>query len=225
MSDQNLTFTKAHVGRRASELKEPYSGTEVARIEDFGLSVFICQGSIAWHRHIDEDEMFLVYTGAITVDSDLGPVFLRPGELTVVPKGIRHRSASPIRSEVILFQPWLLADRHNGDRKMYAVGGQPLSKINLYVAALPVRTPFAPQPVTSIGDFSLSLTVCEGTSSERVNAKQATLLLTQQGEMKLTTGLGEMDLYVGDAVLIPKNVPFQLSAGKRSLLLEFSRPG
>jgi len=222
MKPERPALEKVHIGRKARELKDAYSGAALAPIDDYMLSVFICEGSVAWHRHFDEDELFLVYTGAITVESELGPVFLRPGEVTVVPKGVGHRSASPMRSEVLLFQQRLLADRHNGDRKLYAMGEDgTLGKVNLYAAAMNLAV-YVPKRVVSVGHFVLNLTVCQGPSGQRLDPKHSTLLLAQQGEMKLSTEQGDLDLFVGDIVVIPREVPFTLSAAKRSLLLEFS---
>lgn len=225
MTGERATLEKTHVGRLARALKEPYSGVEVARIDDFSLSVFLCEGTIAWHRHVDEDEMFLVYSGAMTIESELGPVFLRAGEVTVIPKGVRHRSASPIRTEVLLFQPYLFADRRNGDRRpYYALDGEGgLSRVNLYTMAMNVAERFVPEHVISIGEFDLRLAVCEGDSDERTDDRRAVLLLVQQGELRLTAGSGGTDLFVGDVVVIPRGTPWAVSAPKRALLLEFLR--
>ena len=51
----------------------------------------------------------------------------------------------------------------------------------------------------------------------------ATLLLCQQGDIIVDTSLGEVQLYVGDTVVIPPGVSFSVSAEKRALLLELSR--
>ena len=222
MNSERSLIEKVHVGSKARELKQPYSGVGIAPIDDYMLSVFVCEGSVAWHRHFDEDELFLVYTGAITVDSEIGPVFLRAGEVTVVPKGVGHRSASPIRSEVLLFQPRLMADRHNGDRKLYALAEDgALGKVNLYAAAMNLQ-PHIPRHVVSVGQFALKLTVCQGPSPERVNPRHSTLLLNHQGEVRLGTEIGDLDLFVGDVVTIPREVRFTVFAAKRALLLEFS---
>ena len=139
MTDGRMLPEKTHIGSKARQLFEPYTGAEIAMVDDFGLSVFLCQGTIAWHRHIDEDEMFLVYTGAMTIDSEMSPVFLRAGELTVIPKGVRHRSSSLTRTEVIIFQQRILADRQNGHRRLYAVDEEgALSKVNVYATALDI---------------------------------------------------------------------------------------
>jgi mannose-6-phosphate isomerase-like protein (cupin superfamily) len=224
MTDGRSLPEKTHIGSKARQLFEPYTGAEIAMVDDFGLSVFLCQGTIAWHRHIDEDEMFLVYTGAMTIDSEMSPVFLRAGELTVVPKGVRHRSSSLTRTEVIIFQQRLLADRQNGHRRLYAVDEEgALSKVNIYATALDIPRPFVPHRIVQVGDFDVNLTVCVGTSGERLNMRWATLLLCQQGDITIDTSLGEVQLFVGDTVVIPPGVSFSVSAEKRALLLELSR--
>lgn len=224
MTDGRMLPEKTHIGSKARQLFEPYTGAEIAMVDDFGLSVFLCQGTIAWHRHIDEDEMFLVYTGAMTIDSEMSPVFLRAGELTVIPKGVRHRSSSLTRTEVIIFQQRILADRQNGHRRLYAVDEEgALSKVNVYATALDIPRPFFPHRIVQVGDFDVNLTVCVGTSGERLNVRWATLLLCQQGDITVGTSLGEVQLFVGDTVVIPPGVSFSVSAEKRALLLELLR--
>ena len=224
MTNNPVLPQKRHIGTIARQLTQPYTGAKVAAIDEFGLSVFLCQGMIAYHRHMDEDELFLIYSGAITIDSEMGPVFLRAGEMTVVPKGIRHRNASPLRSEVIIFQQRMLANQRNGDRRLYAVDEVgALSKINLYATALKMRQPFVPQPLVQVDDFDVSLIVCEGTSEERYNPRWTALLLVQQGDIDIHTDAGDVQLHVGDTLALPRGVRYAVSAESRALLLDFSR--
>jgi hypothetical protein len=144
--------------------------------------------------------------------------------LTVIPKGVRHRSSSLTRTEVIIFQQRLLADRQNGHRRLYAVDEEgALSKVNIYATALDIPRPFLPHRIVQVGDFDVNLTVCVGTSGARLNMRWATLLLCQQGDITIDTSLGEVQLFVGDTVVIPPGVSFSVSAEKRALLLELSR--
>ena len=224
MSDSPVLPQKRHIGTAARQLTQPYTGVEVAAVDEFGLSVFLCQGIIANHRHMDEDELFLIYSGAITIDSEMGPVFLRAGEMTVVPKGIRHRNASPLRSEVIIFQQRMLANQRNGDRRLYAVDeAGALSKLNLYATALKMRRPFVAQPLVHVDDFDVNLLVCEGTTRRRGDQKWASLLLVQQGDIDIHTDLGDTQLHLGDTLVIPRGVDYAISAESRSLLVEFVR--
>ena len=224
MTNEPVLTRKRHIGAIARQLTQPYTGVEVAAVDEFGLSVFLCQGTIAYHRHVDEDELFLIYSGAITIDSEMGPVFLRAGEMTVVPKGVRHRNASPLRSEVVIFQQRMLANQRNGHRRLYAVDeAGALSKINLYATALEMRQPFVAQPLVQVDDFDVNLMVCTGTSDELHNPRWSTLLLAQQGDVDVHTALGDVQLHVGDTLVIPGGTHYALSAENRALLVEFSR--
>lgn len=47
-------------------------------------------GSTRWHSHDDQDETFLVVSGALRVQLRDRDIDLRPGELFVVPRGVEH---------------------------------------------------------------------------------------------------------------------------------------
>ena len=48
-------------------------------------------GETTWHAHDDQDEVFIVYAGRLTIDFRDGHVELGPGDLFVVPQGVEHR--------------------------------------------------------------------------------------------------------------------------------------
>ncbi|HEY1478538.1 MAG TPA: cupin domain-containing protein [Gaiellales bacterium] len=47
-------------------------------------------GSINWHAHDDQDEVFLVLAGEVTMQLRDGDVELSPGEMFIVPRGVEH---------------------------------------------------------------------------------------------------------------------------------------
>ncbi len=52
------------------------------------------QGLFPWHRHIDAEEMFLVWKGKLRIEFRDRIVQLLPGQLFVVPRGVEHRTGS-----------------------------------------------------------------------------------------------------------------------------------
>jgi len=84
------TLKKLNVSQVAAQLAQPFLMVNVARVGDIVVSVYICQGMLERHQHIDNDELFWVYEGTILLESEWGEVRLRPGELAVVPKGVEH---------------------------------------------------------------------------------------------------------------------------------------
>ncbi|MGY0498115.1 cupin domain-containing protein [Nocardia sp. FBN12] len=85
-------------------LPGPFQQRELARVDDTVVRVAQLAGAFPWHHH-DEDELFLCWDGTIRLElADREPVILRPGELFVVPKGVRHRPVVDEVAHVLLIE-------------------------------------------------------------------------------------------------------------------------
>jgi mannose-6-phosphate isomerase-like protein (cupin superfamily) len=97
----------------ALALTELWSPRVVGEVDDMYIKVAKVQGSLAWHSHENEDELFLVLRGRLRIELESGPVELAEGDMFVVPKGVRH---NPVAEEECLL---LLIERkstlHTGD--------------------------------------------------------------------------------------------------------------
>jgi quercetin dioxygenase-like cupin family protein len=79
----------------------------LARVNDQYLKVARVQGEFPWHAHEAEDELFLVLKGALTIgraEADGGPVTLGPGEVFVVPRGVRHNTSAEEETWIALVE-------------------------------------------------------------------------------------------------------------------------
>lgn len=74
----------------AARLTELWSPRVIAELDDSFVKVAKVRGTLAWHSHDDEDELFLVLEGSLRIEMDERTVVLREGELFVVPRGVRH---------------------------------------------------------------------------------------------------------------------------------------
>jgi mannose-6-phosphate isomerase-like protein (cupin superfamily) len=63
------------------------------------------KGEFVWHHHQDEDELFLVTKGTLTLQLRDGDVTLREGELFIVPAGVEHRPVAREEVQAILIEP------------------------------------------------------------------------------------------------------------------------
>lgn len=84
---------------------EHWSPKIVARYNGNDVMVVKFQGEFPWHDHPDTDDFFLVLDGAVCIDTEDGPVHLGPGELYVVPPGVRHRPVAEHEAKVLLIEP------------------------------------------------------------------------------------------------------------------------
>lgn len=88
-----------------STFSEPWSPRTVALMNDYDVRVVRTHGDFTWHSHPDTDELFLVVSGSRTIRLESGEVTLGPGQLYVVPKGVRHQPSSAQGASVLLIEP------------------------------------------------------------------------------------------------------------------------
>ncbi len=63
------------------------------------------KGEFVWHKHDEEDEMFLVLKGHFSMEFRDKVVELHEHEFLIVPKGVEHRPVAIEEVSVMLFEP------------------------------------------------------------------------------------------------------------------------
>jgi len=98
----------------ASRLKELWSPRVLARVNDQYVKVAKVKGTLAWHAHADEDELFYVLKGRLRLEIEGAlTVELGPGEMLVVPRGVRHNPIAEEECLVLLVET--VTTLHTGD--------------------------------------------------------------------------------------------------------------
>lgn len=208
-------LTPIRIAAQAERLTQPFTMIDLAQIDDLMLSLYLCQGTMPDHRHLDQDELFLVFSGTITLDSQWGPAVLRPGELTVVPKGLAHRSSSLLRSLVLLLQPRLMVNRRNGDRRLFTLpkDGR-LEKVSIPAMGRQIAVAFVPIALAHVDTFAFNAVLCRDAGPWWTAEDQASLVLCHEGRVTVDSELGRVALADGELTVVPKGVPYRLvSAG------------
>lgn len=63
----------------------------VAELNNNYVKLARLQGEFVWHKHDDEDELFVVVAGTLMMDfRDQPTASVSAGEILVVPKGVEH---------------------------------------------------------------------------------------------------------------------------------------
>jgi aspartate racemase len=91
-------------GSLAASLTELWSPRVVAEVDDAYVKVAKVHGSLAWHSHDNEDELFFVLKGHLRIEMDGQTVELDEGELSVVPKGVRHNPVADEECHLLLIE-------------------------------------------------------------------------------------------------------------------------
>lgn len=62
-------------------------------------------GEFVWHKHDNEDELFLVIKGKFNMELRNMTVELNEGEFFIVPRGVEHKPVAAEEVHIILFEP------------------------------------------------------------------------------------------------------------------------
>ena len=80
------------LAEKHSQFKEAWSPKRIARLDEYEIKLAKAEGAFDWHAHTDEDEFFLITRGILKIEIEgQEAVVLGPGEMCVIPKGVRHR--------------------------------------------------------------------------------------------------------------------------------------
>ncbi len=99
----------------AESLTELWSPRVVGEVDDAYIKVAKVHGSLAWHSHENEDELFFVLGGSLRIEMEGGAVELDEGEMFIVPKGVRHNPVA--EHECLLMIIEQKSTLHTGDVK------------------------------------------------------------------------------------------------------------
>jgi mannose-6-phosphate isomerase-like protein (cupin superfamily) len=84
---KSINLTKAH-----ERFDDVWSPRKIASVDNYDVKLAKCDDEFVWHAHEDEDELFLVQKGVLRIEiENADPIILGPGEMTVIPKGVRHK--------------------------------------------------------------------------------------------------------------------------------------
>ena len=81
---------KVNIGEELASLEEYWSQKVIAEANGQLFKVAKGIGEVNWHKHDDQDELFVLYKGHLTIQLRSGNVELGPGDIFVVPRGVEH---------------------------------------------------------------------------------------------------------------------------------------
>jgi mannose-6-phosphate isomerase-like protein (cupin superfamily) len=98
-------MNKVNLIDKFSRFSEHWSPKIVAALNGQHVKLVKFRGEFVWHRHENEDELFLVVRGNFRMEFRDRSVELREGEMIVVPRGMEHRPVAAEEVWVVLFEP------------------------------------------------------------------------------------------------------------------------
>jgi mannose-6-phosphate isomerase-like protein (cupin superfamily) len=110
---EHAVVTRINLAEKLTRFDDRWNPRIVADLNDNHVKLVKVQGEFVWHQHAEEDELFLVLRGTLTIELRDGSVTLGPGEMVVIPKGVEHRPVAAEEVHLMLIEP--KATRHTGD--------------------------------------------------------------------------------------------------------------
>jgi len=96
---------KVNLSEAFSRFQDTWSPKIVGEVNGHQVKLAKLQGEFVWHRHEQEDELFLVVQGRLEIRLRDGSVTLEPGEMAIVPKGVEHLPVAEDGAQVLLVEP------------------------------------------------------------------------------------------------------------------------
>jgi mannose-6-phosphate isomerase-like protein (cupin superfamily) len=88
----------------AATLHEFWSPRVVGEVDDSYIKVAKVHGSLAWHSHENEGELFFVLKGHLRIEMEDRSVELGEGDMVIVPKGVRHNPVAEEECHIMLIE-------------------------------------------------------------------------------------------------------------------------
>lgn len=96
---------KMHLAEKFALFNDYWNPKIVAELNGQQVKLVKFKGPFTWHKHEQEDELFLVVKGSFVMELRDKNILLQEGELLVVPRGVEHRPNAAEEVWVLLFEP------------------------------------------------------------------------------------------------------------------------
>ncbi|MDW3648715.1 MAG: cupin domain-containing protein [Bacteroidia bacterium] len=102
-----------NLDQKFSLFQDQWSPKVVAELNGQEVKLAKVQGEFVWHDHEDEDELFFVVKGELTIEFRDRTEVIKAGEMIVVPRGVEHKPIAKEEVWIMLFEPAQI--KHTGE--------------------------------------------------------------------------------------------------------------
>jgi mannose-6-phosphate isomerase-like protein (cupin superfamily) len=96
---------KVNLAEKLQQFMEHWSPRIVGELNGQHVKVAKLEGEFMWHHHQNEDELFLVLHGHLSIHLEDRVVELDEGEFFIVPRGVEHMPVAEQEAHVLLLEP------------------------------------------------------------------------------------------------------------------------
>ena len=100
-----MDFDKIILSEKYKAIEGYWDPKNIGTLNGQAVKIAKVKGDFIMHHHENEDELFLVIKGKLFIEFKDKTINLLPGEMIIVPKGIKHRPYTEIETHILLFEP------------------------------------------------------------------------------------------------------------------------
>lgn len=100
-----MEIKKKNLAEKFNIISEYWKPKIAGELNDSYVKLAKIKGEFDWHHHKNEDELFLVVKGKLTIKLREKDIELAEGEFVIIPKGTEHKPVADEEVELLLIEP------------------------------------------------------------------------------------------------------------------------
>ena len=96
---------KVNLSEKFRLFEDHWSPKIAGELNESYVKLVKLKGEFVWHHHEEEDELFLVVRGRLTIRLRDGDIHLGEGEFVIIPRGVEHLPVASEEVHVLLLEP------------------------------------------------------------------------------------------------------------------------
>jgi mannose-6-phosphate isomerase-like protein (cupin superfamily) len=102
---RSKVLNKVNVAEKFNLIQETWHPRVFGELNESYVKGAKLKGEFIWHHHEQEDELFLVIKGRLTIRLRDGEISLEEGEFVIIPRGVEHCPVAADEVQVLLLEP------------------------------------------------------------------------------------------------------------------------
>jgi mannose-6-phosphate isomerase-like protein (cupin superfamily) len=116
---------KVNLAQKLTLFNEHWSPKIVGELNGQHVKLVKVQGEFTWHHHDNEDELFLVLHGSLTIKFPDRDILLNEGEFAIIPRGVEHKPVAVQEAHILLLEPATVTRNTGNVENELTAGTQP----------------------------------------------------------------------------------------------------
>ena len=96
---------KINISQKLAQFNDHWNPRIIGELNKQHVKLAKIKGEFIWHKHEDEDEMFLVLKGTLKIEFRDRTETIQENEIIIVPKGVEHKPIAEEEVYIMLFEP------------------------------------------------------------------------------------------------------------------------